>query len=222
LGDCLRHFVHSPLGSKYPEQMPTRQRSQVRVGADMYGGAIRVNMQSSLAILLVACVSCITTRPGPVVSAPASPAAADGNRSASSGGPEACSRPWNLGEVAGGPGSVVVVCGTDARREPLVGSGAVARAISPALEPARERVCACAARLQAPPHVDLVVKSTPDQGRATVEAGDPEDDMDPQLGPPFVACVGTVVVSYLPSHVAACPDSEKAAVAYPFRVDLVP
>lgn len=116
----------------------------------------------------------------------------------------------------------MVVCGTDARREPLGGSGPTARSISPALEPARERVCGCAARLQAPAHVDLVVKSTPDQGRATVEVSDPEEDMDPQLGPPFAACVGTVVVSYPPSRVDACSDPEKASVLYPFRVDLAP
>lgn len=191
----------------------------------MYGGAIRVGMRSStLAILLVACTSCVTARPGSVVRAPAAGSAPDGAsaRFAGSGASGACSLPWNLGDVVGGPGGVVVVCGTDARREPLAASGPTARAISPALEPARERVCGCAARLPAPPHVDLVVRSTPEQGRATVEVSDPEEDMDPQLGPPFAACVGTVTVSYLPSRLDACPDPEKASVLYPFRVDLVP
>jgi len=117
---------------------------------------------------------------------------------------------------------VVVVCGSDVRREPLDGSGAIARAISPALERARERVCACAGRLQAPASLDLVVKSAPDEGRATVDASDLEDDMDPLLGPPFAACVGTVVVSYAPLHVDACPDHEKPVVVYPFQIDFPP
>jgi hypothetical protein len=129
----------------------------------------------------------------------------------------ACSRPWNLEEAEGGPGRVVVVCGNDVRREPFDPSGSMIRAISPALEPARQRVCNCAAHLQAPAYVDLVVTTVPSEGRAKIEASDPEDD---ELGPPFVSCVGHVVATFPPARPEACSDHGKVVFVYPFRVEL--
>lgn len=131
----------------------------------------------------------------------------------------ACALPWTLEDVAGGPGRVVVVCGADVRRQD-VEPGAMTRAIDPALEPARERVCACASRMRVPAYVDLVVTSTPDEGRAKVEASEPDDDLDPDLAPAFVACVGSLSTTFARSHPDTC-GADRATFVYPLRVDLV-
>jgi hypothetical protein len=132
-------------------------------------------------------------------------------------GPSACADPW---APDGATERVVVVCGAEVRRDAFDKNGDMIRAVAPALEPARERVCACAARMTPPPHVDLAVRSSPDEGRATVELADPEDDLDPTLGPDFVACVGTVVTTFAPFHLDACPTGGNAVLLYPVRVDL--
>jgi len=182
----------------------------------------------SLQIVLAACVSCGPAGSGPFVSAPtlavapAHSAIGGAARRPSSSAPGACSQTWTLDGVAGGPGRVVVVCGSDVRREGLDGSGAMAGAIVPGLEPARERVCACAARMAAPDFVDLVLTSVPDDGRVTAEAGKPEDDLDPEQDPAFAACVGTVVARFAPSHGEVCAGSAKTTLVYPLRIDLTP
>jgi hypothetical protein len=114
----------------------------------------------------------------------------------------------------------VVVCSNDVRREPI-DPPAMARAIDPALEPARQRVCSCMARMPPPAFVDLVVTSTPDEGRATIEASEPDDELDPAQAAAFVACVGRISATFAQSHGAAC-GTEKATLVYPFRVELTP
>jgi hypothetical protein len=131
----------------------------------------------------------------------------------------ACALPWTLENLAGGPGRVVVVCGSDVRRQE-VEPGAMTRSIDPALETARQRVCACAARMRVPEYVDLVVTSTPDEGRAKVEASEPDEELDPEIAAAFVACVGTVSATVPKSHPDTC-GSSKATFVYPLRVDLL-
>jgi hypothetical protein len=119
---------------------------------------------------------------------------------------------------------VIVVCGSDVRRESLSRSPALRSAIAPALEPARQRVCACAARLPPPAFVDLVVTVIPGQGRASVEAnpgGETDEEVDPALGAPFVACVGTVVATSPRAHPAGiCDGALEGTLKFPMRVEL--
>jgi len=183
-------------------------------------------------VALVACASCAPAGEATVVRAPTdaaapttsqrgSDAARRPSEAAPPGAPDACSQPWTLEGMAGGPGRAVVVCGHDVRRAEL--DADMARAIAPALDPARVRVCACAAKMHAPAHVDLVVTAVPAQGRATVRVSqDDVDDVDPDLGPPFAACVGVVSVSFAPSHPDACPAGEEPSLVYPARIDLAP
>jgi hypothetical protein len=93
------------------------------------------------------------------------------------------------------------------------------RAIDPALEPARQRVCSCAARLPPPAFVDLVVTSMPDEGRARVEASEPDEELDAETAAAFVACVGTLSTTITRSHADTC-GAERATFVYPLRVDL--
>ncbi|MDP9035143.1 MAG: hypothetical protein M3O50_10070, partial [Myxococcota bacterium] len=138
-----------------------------------------------------------------------------------------CDRSWRLGDVADGAGRVVVVCGSDVRREPLDESGPMARMLLPALEPARARVCGCVDRVAAPPFVDLVFTARPESGQVTVAANE-VDDLDPELGPPFIACVGELVVrsgawaSDACSGAAGGGKDDRVMVVYPARVDLAP
>jgi len=152
-----------------------------------------------------------------VIAAPAHDASRASTPSAPSAGPAACSERWTPDSTSE---RVVVVCGGDVRRAAFDGAGEIARAIAPALEPARERVCECASRVSPPPHVDLAVRTAPDEGRATVEITDPEEDLDPSLGPEFAACFGTVVTTFAPFHVDACLGGGNAILIYPVRVDL--
>jgi hypothetical protein len=152
-------------------------------------------------------VTATTARQGARDSAPALPRA----------GPVACSEPW----APDGPTErVVVVCSGDVRREAFDEAGQIARAVAPALEPARARICACASRVTPPPHVDLSIRAAPDEGSSSVEIADPEEDLDPTVGPEFAACVGTVVVTFAPFHLDACPAGGNAILVYPVRVDL--
>jgi hypothetical protein len=129
-----------------------------------------------------------------------------------------CGKPWRL-DVIGGDAQVVVVCPGDVQRLALDSGSAFGRALSPALDPARERVCACAGQVPAPAFVDLVLTAQPEAGRVTVHAG-AGDDLDPDLGPAFVACVGTVVATFEPLPSDACPGAGRASFVYPVRLEL--
>ena len=154
-----------------------------------------------------------------LLAAPAAEVAIASPASSSREGPSACAAPWTL-DFAGGDARVVVVCANDVRREAFDESSVVARTLSPALVPARDRVCACAGRVPAPPFVDLVFSAKPEDGRVTVKAGD--DDLDPELGPAFVACVGALVAAFAPLPSEACPDAGKASFVFPVRLGLEP
>ncbi|MDP9002399.1 MAG: hypothetical protein M3O46_20090 [Myxococcota bacterium] len=170
-------------------------------------------------------VACEPRAPGPVVTAPSelpSWAVAAPPRAPSTipGVPVACDQPWNLG-VIGGDGQVVVVCANDVRRQALDEASPAARALSPALDPTRERVCACVGRLRAPAFVDLVFMATPEEGRVTVRAST-DEDLDPELGPAFVTCIGTVTVAFASLSSEACSDKTKGSFIYPVRLELGP
>ncbi len=132
-------------------------------------------------------------------------------------GPSACGAPWTL-DLAGGDARVVVICANDVRRETFDESSVIARSLSPALIPARERVCACAGRVRPPPFVDLVFTANPEDGKVTVRAGD--EDLDPELGPAFVACVGSLVATFAPLPSGACPEAGRASFVFPVRLEL--
>jgi hypothetical protein len=179
-----------------------------------------------IAVPLVVFVSCANPRMGSVVAAPSNPASPGKGGSLSTVSaathdkPAACARPWKL-EAAGGDSRVVVVCTNDVRRESLEDSGEMARALFPALDPAQQRICACTEAMQTPPFIDLIFTAKPDEGRVTVQAT-ADDDLDPELGPAFIACIGTVAVNFAPeTAVNACP-SGKASFLYPVRLELGP
>jgi hypothetical protein len=133
--------------------------------------------------------------------------------------PVACARPWKL-EAEGGDSRVVVVCKNDVQRQSLDDAGEMARALFPALDPARDRVCECTRKMQAPPFVDLVFTAKPDEGRVTVQAN-ADDDLDPTLGPAFIACIGTVAARFEPGPFSGCPEGG-ASLVYPVRLALEP
>jgi hypothetical protein len=175
------------------------------------------------ALSLLVCGACAAPGPGPVVLAPSVETPAPAPRPPAPRAGEklaACALPWTLEDVQGGQGRVVVVCGNDVRRQD-VEPGAMTRALEPILEPARERVCACAARLPVPAFVDLVVTSAPDDGHASVEEGELDDELDRNLATAFMACVGRLTTAIPRTHVEAC-GSDKATLVYPLRVELVP
>ena len=130
----------------------------------------------------------------------------------------ACALPWTTADVEEGRARAVVVCGTDVHRQDIE-PGPIARAIDPALEPARQRVCACAGQMPAPAFVDLEVTVMPDEGRAFIKAAEPDEELDADLATAFAACIGTVKATLARSHVDAC-GAGKAVLVYPFRVDL--
>jgi hypothetical protein len=68
--------------------------------------------------------------------------------------------------------------------------------------------------------VDLVVTASPDAGIASVQAGDSEQDLEPEVGPVFVACIGTVVATFSPLRANDVCPSAKPVFRYPLRVDL--
>ena len=175
------------------------------------------------ALSLALCSACATPGQGPVVLAPSAETHEAAARPPPPPGGDkltACALPWTLEDVEGGQGRVVVVCGSDVRRQD-VEPGVMTRAIEPALEPARQRVCSCAARLPVPAFVDLVVTSIPDEGRASVEEGELDDELDRELATAFMACVGKLTTAVPRAHLDAC-GPEKAMLKYPLRVDLAP
>ncbi|HEX3345269.1 MAG TPA: hypothetical protein VHS09_11885 [Polyangiaceae bacterium] len=175
------------------------------------------------ALLLVLPAACATPGPGPVVLAPSVAAQTPAARPAAPADVEklaACALPWTLGDVEGGHGRVIVVCHADVHHQD-VEPGAMVRALEPVLEPARQRVCACAARMPVPAFVDLVVTSMPDEGRGSLETGELDDELDRDVATAFMACVGTLTAPVPKAHLEAC-GTEKATLVYPLRVDLVP
>jgi hypothetical protein len=171
--------------------------------------------------LLLPLTACAASGPGPVVTAPALVQAAPAPRASAPRHGEmlaACALPWTLEDVEGGAGRVVAVCGGDVRRLDLE-AGPMTRSIEAVLEPGRARVCACAARMAAPPYLDLVVTTSPDEGTATLEPGETDEEQDAELTAPFVACVGTVKASFPRSHADTC-GQDRAVFKYPLRVEL--
>jgi len=163
---------------------------------------------------------------GPVVSAPAMPGAAPHAGAVARptamapGSPAACGQSWELEDAVGAGARVIVVCGSDLRREP-VAVGPMTRALDPALDAARERVCACAARGAAPATVDLVVTALPGEGRASVEPGEAEASLDPQVAQAFASCVGSLGVTFPPFDDATCGDGARVKYVYALDVELV-
>jgi hypothetical protein len=175
------------------------------------------------ALSLALCAACAAPGAGPVVLAPSVETSAPVPRPQAPPDVEkltACALPWTLNDVGGGQARVVVVCDTEVRREDLV-PGVMTRAIEPILEPARQKVCACAARMPVPAFVDLVVTSVPDEGRASVEVDEPDDELDRDVARAFMACVGKLTAVVPRAHVESC-GAAKATLKYPVRVDLVP
>jgi hypothetical protein len=175
------------------------------------------------ALSLVLCAACATPGQGPVVLAPSVESTAPAPRPPAPPSVDklaACALPWTVGDVQGGQQRVVLVCGTDVRRQDLE-PGTMTRAIEPILEPARQRVCSCAARMPVPAFVDLVVTSVPEDGRASVEVDELDDELDRDLATAFMACVGKLTTAVPRTHLEAC-GTEKATLKYPLRVDLVP
>jgi len=179
-------------------------------------------------MLALGLVACGVPAGGAYVSAPSSGAAggataeAAGNSGAQSDGPRyppACRQSWALEDVPAGDARVLVVCGNDVRREPIV-VGAMSRALDPGLESAHERVCACASRMAAPQFVDLVVTAVPDDGRGGVETSEPEGELDPGVASAFASCVGKIATSFPRFTGGACPDEGKTTFVYSFDIDL--
>ncbi|HZU83600.1 MAG TPA: hypothetical protein VE987_11815 [Polyangiaceae bacterium] len=144
----------------------------------------------------------------------------DAKQASRAGLPPACDQPWNL-EVIGGDGRVVVVCSHDVRRQALDELGPAAGALFPALDPARDKVCGCVAGGKAPGFVDLVFTAKPEDGQVTVQASG-DDDLDPDLGPALVQCIGTLAASFPPTASNLCEGGGKAVLIYPVRLDLAP
>jgi hypothetical protein len=159
----------------------------------------------------------------PVVSAPAVPSVAGARPSSSSttapDAPAACGQSWALEDAAGSSAQILVVCGNDVRREPVT-AGAMTRALDPALEVAHERVCTCAQRVRAPAFVDLVITAVPAEGRASVEPSEPDASLDPDVAPGFLACVGSVPVSFAKFSADACDDHGATTYVYSLDVEL--
>jgi len=183
-----------------------------------------------LATVALGLVACGVPAGGAYVSAPSGSGAAGGATAEAAGTagaqsdgpryPPACRQSWALEDVPAGDARVLVVCGNDIRREPIV-VGAMSRAIDPGLESAHERVCTCASRMAAPQFVDLVVTAVPDEGRAGVETSEPEGELDPGVASAFASCVGKIATSFPRFVGGACPDGAKTTFVYSFDIDLV-
>ena len=173
---------------------------------------------------LVLVVAACAPSPGPVVSAPAAPAVgpltgAVAMPPLAPGAPAACGQSWELEDAVGGAARVIVVCGSDLRRA-AVEVGPMTRALDPALDAARARVCECAARGPAPAFVDLVVTAVPRDGRASVEPGEPDASLDAQVAQRFAACVGSLGVTFPAFEDATCGDGAPAKYVYAMNVEL--
>ena len=130
-----------------------------------------------------------------------------------------CASRWSI-DVVGGAAQVVVMCPSDVQRRPLDPAGPIAAALAPALDPAHDRVCGCAAKLAPPPFVDLVFTAKPGDQTVSVQAKN-DEELDPTLGPAFVACVGTVTARAGGTS-GTCEGGGAATVVYPVRLELAP
>lgn len=173
-------------------------------------------------------VACAAPGGGAYVSAPAVPSESRGPSPATSTvaalnegtrSPSACRQSWALEDVPAGDARVLVVCGNDVRREPIV-VGAMSRAIDPGLESAHQRVCTCASRMTAPPFVDLVVTAVPEEGRSGVETSEPEGEVDAAVASAFAACVGKIAATFPRFTGGGCPGGDKTTFVYSFDVEL--
>lgn len=172
-------------------------------------------------------VACGAPAGGAYVSAPSGAATSPSSEAAVAAGangeaarsPSACRESWALEDVPAGEARVLVVCGNDVRREPIV-VGAMSRAIDPGLESAHQRVCTCASRMAAPQFVDLVVTAVPEEGRAGVETSEPEGEVDPGVASAFAACIGKIAASFPSFAGGACPGGEKTTFVYSFDIEL--
>jgi hypothetical protein len=124
--------------------------------------------------------------------------------------------------MVGAGAQVVLMCPSDVRREALDPKGPLAAAINPGLAPARQRVCDCAERMHAPPFVDLVFTANLDEGHVSVEAKADDEDTDPELGPAFVACVGSLVAAFPPHEGPPCGGGTATSAIYPVRIEIGP
>jgi hypothetical protein len=174
------------------------------------------------ALFALGLAGCRTSTPEPRAVASAMPSAVS-DRPAASGPalPKVCGSPWSIGVVGGGE-QVVVICSNDVRRTPLASAPQLTSALSPGLDPVRDRVCGCATRLHPPPFIDLVFTAKPEEGTVTVEAKGDDDESDPQLGPPFVACTGSLVARFAHYASAVCSGGGPATLVYPVRLELEP
>lgn len=180
-------------------------------------------MRAAPSLLLALALSCAPA-PAPLVTAPSAPAGSSPHGtsdppSSYPGAPKACDQSWALEDVVASDARVLVVCPGDVRREPPR-PGAMAKALDPGLDAARRRVCDCAARLPRPAFVDLVVTAIPEEGRASLETGEPDESVDHDVAAPFVACVGKVDVTFPAFPAAECPGAPKTTYVYSLDVEL--
>ncbi len=217
-----------PLPRPHPASAPAG--SPDGVGAALLVRA-RFTSLASLASLAVGIASAACTTSGAtVVSAPSvtlppvagpgsgrAPGARGADRPSAAGGPAACLQSWALEDAAGSAAQVLIVCGNDVRRTPVT-VGPMTRALDPALEVAHERVCSCAARVPSPAFVDLVITAVPADGRASVEPSEPDAALDADVAQGFLACVGSVPVSF--ARFAADECGGQGATTYVYSLDV--
>jgi hypothetical protein len=183
------------------------------------------------AALLALCVACGgSTAGGGVVNAPL--AGSDGAPGGGASGPGAsvrelpgaCSSTWTPEQVASA-GQAVVGCGNEIARADLDPGSPAVRAILAGLDAARDRICACAAKLPTPASVELTVHARPEEGRATAALTEDEDlAAQDDVMRAFVACVGTVATTFHPAPGAPtteCP-AGRATYDYPIGFPLGP
>jgi hypothetical protein len=157
------------------------------------------------------------------VTAPSeSPSSATSGRSSLSsasipGEPASCSQSWRLEDVTEPGVQVIVACAADVRREHVQGS--MVRALDPGLAAAHDRVCACAARIAVPTAVSLQVTAVPEDGRARVEATEPDPATDGEEAPGFAGCVGAFDATFDKFSAGAC-EGGKTTYIYVLDVEL--
>jgi hypothetical protein len=213
-----------PVEEQVPRNSGPMPRHELAMTVPIVGSCNRGRRWRVVAFWALA--ACATTPPRAVTApadAPTAKASAHDVPPAPREDLDACALDWTLYHASDDSGSVIVVCGNEVRRELLSRSAALRAAIAPALEPARQRVCACAARQLPPPSVDLVITVMPARGRASVEgsvSGEADDEADPARAP-FIACIGTVAASFPPLQPAgACETGVESTLKYPVHVEL--
>ena len=187
-----------------------------------------MDARASLFVVLVACGGAASG--GGVVNAPlARPDGAPVGGGGTPGTsvrelPAACSSTWTPEQVASA-GQAVVGCGSDIARADLDPGSPAVRAILAGLDAARDRICACAAKLSAPASVELTVHASPEEGRATAALTEDEDlAAQDDVMRAFAACVGKVAATFPPAPAAAaqgCP-AGRPTYDYPIGFPLGP